>query len=193
MSFKWDILPTNGQSEGASKNPYEPEGVGDDHKAHKDTWPGSRRARVQVWFVHLWAFLTVSKVEDVRQRGVLVKHLLRVANFVCLLGHLSMVVATIAASAPHDPVQFEVPVTRMAVRWNNTGANGFKIELRDAGHLRIDLLCGGFFFLSAIAHAFALVASCFPWYYAMIDRCICPWRWCAPRCPRQHTLHTTLL
>jgi len=75
-----------------------------------------------------------------------------------------------------------IPVNRFVIDWNSTAANGYTITLVDNGMpVRIDYLTGWFFLISAIFHAFAVIAGPFdrlaPYYWKQLDNALAYWRW----------------
>ena len=76
----------------------------------------------------------------------------------------------------------QIAVSRFLIEWNSTSANGYNVALVDNGMpVRIDFLTGWFFLLSAIFHAFAVLAGPFdrlaPYYWKQLDNALAYWRW----------------
>jgi hypothetical protein len=79
-------------------------------------------------------------------------------------------------------VGMSIPVTRLAINWTATSAGGYDVTLVDNGMpVRIDFLTGWFFLISAIFHAFAVIAGPFdrlaPNYWKQLDNALAYWRW----------------
>ena len=82
-------------------------------------------------------------------------------------------------------VEFEATVWRTHPVWNASVPDGQTAVLVDnLKPIRVDLLVGGFFLISALFHALLVGLGPFDrwiWiYWRQLDLCFNYWRWCAP-------------
>ena len=103
------------------------------------------------------------------------------ANFVCLILHTFMAVLTFERGG-RNPEGMKVSVWRLQQTWDNTTKLGYNVAVVDNGSpIRLDLLTGAFFTLSAVAHLFAVAVG--PWdrwisiYWRQLDLAFVWWRW----------------
>lgn len=100
-------------------------------------------------------------------------------NGVCFVAHSLWTVAVLL----QVDEKMEVPVWRLAVKWNSSGADGYTATLRDNQRpLRIDLLTAAFFGISAFFHAAAALCGfqgpmATRYYWAQLEACNLWWRW----------------
>ena len=163
---------------------------GDPKRGERDgAWPGSESALVPLRELPILNLLRCCFRLDTEVRVV---SALWVANLVCFLVHTAMALAVLAVVLGLESTdELAIPLKRVTTVWNSSKADGFKLDLADGGHLRIDVLTACFFALSAAWHLWAVVLPMFPsegsfgwlyvWasknYYGGIDRCSCPHRW----------------
>ena len=99
---------------------------------------------------------------------------LRWLNVICFIFHL--VLAVLSFSLGHGK-PMEVSIFRVKPSWNNTGRNGYAYDVVEDFQIRIDVVTGLFFALSAVFHGVWVFLGNwqFSHYFLWrnIDRCLC--------------------
>ena len=109
-------------------------------------------------------------------------------NFLCAIVHIFWCYQCLSVGLPKGD-KMNAEVWRLAPRWNSTSADGYTASLVSNGKpIRIDLVAGGFFGLSALFHTFVVLIGPFDrfiWiYWRQLDLAFFWWRWCAAaHCP----------
>lgn len=113
-----------------------------------------------------WA--TLLEVEQRRDRW------LWILNGVCFIFHT--ILAVLSFSLGHGK-PMEVSIFRVKPEWNNTGRNGYAYTVVEDFQIRIDVVTGMFFALSAIFHGLWVFLGLWEWanyfLWRNIDRCLC--------------------
>ena len=94
-------------------------------------------------------------------------------NLLCLILHTFMAVLVFERGG-RNPEGMKIHVWRLQQTWNNASALGYTVDVvSNDSPIRIDLLTGAFFTLSAVAHLFAVLVGPFDrWisiYWRQID------------------------
>lgn len=107
------------------------------------------------------------------------------AGWLLLLNRVAFVVHTLFAilsfSLGHGKAM-EVSIFRVKPDWTDRGRNGYQYSVAADFEIRIDVVTGLFFLISAVAHGvwalFGGLEGSNRYLWRNIDRCVCWWRWC---------------
>jgi len=102
-------------------------------------------------------------------------------NLICAIVHGDFTYLCLSEGIPKAE-KMEAKIWRISTRWNNTGVDNYVPTLMDNGSpIRIDLVAGGFFGLSALFHSMVVLFGPFDRFifisWRQLDLAFFWWRW----------------